>query len=368
MSRQIPSPHGSSLSFLSSLLAYYRQTKTLPTILTLLLDTLSSSPSTYLAAGHGPLLSLPWLEQLGKAFATALGVQGQIGEGLEMIKSAMTSLLEAARNEGGDDAGGDRKKKKRRVSEGASIAIEGDASDSTGTAGGKLSLLSRLAKVYVTSSAALVTNNLPTQLIETLESEHKALLEEVAIPLVEFGLGEEGAGGALGRELVLSAGLRLAGSLRDVLSEEVVGADWQTKLGAKLADTKVGGEVKLEIVSRQPGSDIFPALRLTSYRLRYPQTRILLFTLLAPSSTAFSHSELLDQVLAMLSKAGTDDAASWSGWVCDLDGSKKVGRPSLAVAVWALLTSGGAAWMGVIEYVSRLRVRCQEPKLTSISL
>lgn len=80
------------------------------------------------------------------------------------------------------------------------------------------------------------------------------------------------------------------------------------------------------------------------------QTRIMLYTLLAPSSAEFSHSDLLDQVLAMLSKA-VDDAASWSGWVCDLDGSKKVGRPSLAVATWALLTSGGATWMGVIEYV-----------------
>lgn len=246
---QIPSPHEPSFSFLLSLLAYYRQTKTLPTLLTLLLNTLSSTSATYLATGHGPLLGLTWLEQLGKAFATSLSVQGQIGEGLEEIKSAMSTLLEAARNEGGDDSGEGRKKKKRRVSEGASVAAEDDAGASSGTAGGKLSLLSRLAKVYVTSSATLVTNNLPTQLIETLQAEHKALLSEVAIPLVEFGLGEEGAGGSAGRELVLAAGLRLARSLRDVLSEEVVGADWPSKLGATLSDSKVGGEVKLEIVS-----------------------------------------------------------------------------------------------------------------------
>jgi len=53
----------------------------------------------------------------------------------------------------------------------------------------------------------------------------------------------------------------------------------------------------------------------------------------------------------MLAKAGTGDDASWSGWICDLEGggSKKVARSALAVAVWALLTSGGAAWMGVVE-------------------
>jgi hypothetical protein len=77
------------------------------------------------------------------------------------------------------------------------------------------------------------------------------------------------------------------------------------------------------------------------------QVRLLLNTLLVPSSTSFTHSALLDQILAILSKAGDD--ASWSGWICDLDGSKKTGRPSLAVAVWALLTSGGASWMSVVE-------------------
>ena len=194
-------------------------------------------------------------------------MQGQIGEGLEEIKSVMKSVLEGLTvgEAVGGEAGGDgeRKKKKRKTSPSPE---DGTASPGLITGGERLSLLSRYAKLYVSSSSKLLTNTLPTQLLDSLKEENRSLLIEVVIPLVEFGLG--GGVGEREREMVLGAGLRLVGGLRDVLGEEemdqvVAGTEERLKkLGRMLGESKVGGEVKLEIVSR-------PALTSSRSILRF---------------------------------------------------------------------------------------------------
>jgi len=217
-------------------------------------------------------------------------VQGQIGEGLEEIKSVMESVLESVKKNVGVSAAavggggdGERKKKKRKTSPSPE-----DETASTGvitiTGGEQLSLLSRYAKLYVSSSSKLLTNTLPTQLLESLKEENRSLLGEVAIPLVEFGL----EGGEREREMVLGAGLRLVGGLRDVLGEEemdqvVAGTEGRLKkLGGMLGESKVGGEVKLEIVSLDPSSFRFVLLFDADFRPRLRPVR------LDSSSTLFS--------------------------------------------------------------------------------
>lgn len=161
----------------------------------------------------------------------------------------MKAVLEAVKTTGGDEEdNGARRKKKRKVS----LPAPGESTEVVMSGGEKLSLLSRYARLFVVSSSKLLTNTLPTQLLESLKDENRSLLTEIALPLVEFGLG--GAGGEE-REMVLASGLRLVGGLREVLGEgetdQVVnGVEGRLgKLGGVLVESKIGGEVKLEIVS-----------------------------------------------------------------------------------------------------------------------
>jgi hypothetical protein len=74
----------------------------------------------------------------------------------------------------------------------------------------------------------------------------------------------------------------------------------------------------------------------------------LLRTLLrsSPACEAF-----LNALLAIIDQQNATH--SWTGWGCDLGEGTRSTEPgaSLPVAIWALLTNGGAAWLSVIECV-----------------
>lgn len=255
----IPVPHTSSDAFLLSLVDFHAQTRTLPALVALLSDAITSAsditPYPQLAAG--PLLDVSFLEALGKSFSTSLSVQSQLTRGLSILRIALKSTFNllisfpnmAASPAVKDATAGEHKKKKRKVaSDFLNSAPIGQGQPSLSPVHATvLALLSRLTSVYAGSAATLLTGNLPSALLAEFEAEYKALFEDVARPLVDCGL--EGDAGERERDLVLGAGLRIWSGLKEALGVQIEAA-WVERLGARLSGGKLGGEATVEVVRR----------------------------------------------------------------------------------------------------------------------
>lgn len=249
---QIPSPHRPSVDFLVSLQDYHRQTRTLPTLVALLYSVVPTAAAgadetAYRRISHGPLFDSSFLAHLGKGLSGFLGVQGQIAESLEELKEVFNlaisdvqkSLAGSSVPTTGDDDG-ERKKKKRKTKSTSS----GPATSAAAT----LSLLSRIARVYLSSASNLLTTNLPSTLLSSLTALYQQVLDDVAKPLVALGIESSSTWAG---EMVLVSGLRLWTASQPVLGSEYNRFDETVvaQLGRMSAEKATGGEAAYEVVN-----------------------------------------------------------------------------------------------------------------------